>query len=90
MRDAESILAFVERKAQIAHADTWEFFNDKPHPSVNWLCAKERENLCGEILRFIHSEKKVERNPEIYPVLIKDPAKVSVPVDRFTNLDISE
>jgi hypothetical protein len=51
-----TVLDFVERKMKEAHDDTWRYFRAGEKPSCEWVVAKEKEMLCGEIIRFIIGE----------------------------------
>jgi len=58
MRD--EFLEFLEGKADLIHAETFDAFRGNGlKPSVNWECAKDKENLIGEI---------ISKYKEIYPL----------------------
>jgi len=45
---------FLMRKLDEFHAETWSAFRAGMKPSTSYLCAKEKENLVGEIYRKYH------------------------------------
>jgi hypothetical protein len=49
---ADKFLEFLEEKGNAIHAETWDTFRGNGlKPSVSWQCAKDKENLMGEIIR---------------------------------------
>lgn len=46
----DEFLEFLEEKGNAIHAETWDCFPQNLS-NPNWINAKDRENLMGEIIR---------------------------------------